>query len=221
MPYTFSEVESALAGMYSIAPARRSPFSNRLRHLQKQGFPAGTNTGRGKAAQYEHEHVFQLAIVLMLNSFGYTPERAITLVDANRDNLAQGILKTLSASRQGLADEAVFCAFPPVGLSDLQAGTDIRAMSCQTLKEVNRSMSLVASYTSAQFTVSLFSMSGAITDLRRNLALQGNKPSLKFFYDDLSQWAMHVTQMAADTSVISQSVEPVAEVITERRDGNS
>jgi hypothetical protein len=49
---SFAQVEKALAHTHNIAEPKRRAFAARLQHLQKLKFPAGTNTGRGRAAKY-------------------------------------------------------------------------------------------------------------------------------------------------------------------------
>lgn len=109
-----------LALSNSIADDKRSAFSNRLRHLQKLGFPKGTNTGRGKAANYDIGHIYLMAVALQLNQLGLTPERAIHVVEANLALIAAG---AVHAARSGPPPDGfispVFYYFDPSVLSDL------------------------------------------------------------------------------------------------------
>lgn len=80
MELTFAQVARALGQTYYVAEHKRAAFVARLQHLQKLKFPAGINTGRGRAAKYDVGHLLQLGIVLELSEFGLTPERAINVI---------------------------------------------------------------------------------------------------------------------------------------------
>lgn len=123
MEFRYPEIEAALAAMHSIAEDRRSAFSNRLRHLQKNGFPPGTNPGRGKAVVYEVRHAVQLAIVLEMNQVGLNPERAMRLANEYMGRIQAA---SLLAAREMLSgdEEAILLVFDPVMLADLRDKND-------------------------------------------------------------------------------------------------
>lgn len=114
MAYSFSDTEDVLANMHGIAPEKRSAFANRLKNFQRKGFPRGLNTGRGVAATYEIQHVFLLAFALELVSFGFTPERAVNVINESERAIAEGVLHALESN------ESIVCYFRPSGLMDLQ-----------------------------------------------------------------------------------------------------
>ena len=82
--FTFGQVAAAFEYAHKIDPARQSAFRARLKHYQKQGWPAGINTGRGKAASYDSGHVVQLMFALQFNEMGLTPDRAVWVLDGNK-----------------------------------------------------------------------------------------------------------------------------------------
>lgn len=114
MGYGFADVDVALAEMHGIANAKRSAFSNRLKHLQRMGFPPGVNTGRGRAAIYYAEHVFLLSVALQLSEFGFTPERAIRVIEYGIARLAGGARAAVAAP-----DQTILCEVPTGALEDL------------------------------------------------------------------------------------------------------
>jgi hypothetical protein len=117
--YQFAQIESALATMHKVASDRRSAFQGRLKHYQKQGFPEGINTGRGRAAAYTAIHGMHLAIALEFNELGILPERAINMYKAQKLFINNAIAR---AAHDKLCDEAheLFVYFDPSALNDLR-----------------------------------------------------------------------------------------------------
>lgn len=120
LEFSFADVERSLASAHSIASDRRSAFAGRLKHLQRLKFPPGTNTGRGRAATYQVEHIWLLGLVLEINQMGVAPERAVDVVQYNLSRVADG---TLNASKDCSGDfpskHAHVFFFDPAGLGDL------------------------------------------------------------------------------------------------------
>lgn len=117
--FQFAQVEQALAGMHRIATERRSAFQGRLKHYQKQGFPAGINTGRGRAATYYVSHAAQLSIALEMNQVGLIPERAIHLCTLHSSRI-QGAISLAITHMMTDDRDPVLIAFDPIALSDLR-----------------------------------------------------------------------------------------------------
>jgi hypothetical protein len=115
--FSFAEVEAALAGLHKIAPAHRTAFASRIKNYQRQGFPPGTKTGRGRAASYNIGHILQLAFVFEFNQLGLLPERAAHTVTANLDAINRAA--TDCTSYKGMKSGEVFIGFDPSNISDL------------------------------------------------------------------------------------------------------
>lgn len=117
--YQFAQIESALATMHKVATSRRSAFQGRLKHYQKQGFPEGINTGRGRAATYTAIHGIHLAIALEFNELGILPERAINIYKSQQIYIDNAIAR---ASHDILCDEGfeLLIYFDPSALNDLR-----------------------------------------------------------------------------------------------------
>ena len=79
----FSEVEAALAELHDVLPERRSAFRARIKHLQKLGFPAGLNTGKGTRAVYTLEAIAKLVAAFEFMQFGMMPATAVNLIETN------------------------------------------------------------------------------------------------------------------------------------------
>lgn len=125
MPFVFSQVDDALAKVHTIVPEKRSAFSNRLKHLQKLGFPGGINTGRGRAAEYRGHHIFLLGVALQLIELGLNPERAIRVVEENLQPITAAARLCLSNLRRDVEayetdSNVIFLRFDPANLNDLR-----------------------------------------------------------------------------------------------------
>lgn len=118
LSYGFSEIEGGLALLHNIADEKRPAFVSRIQHLQKRGFPPGVNTGRGRAARYEAQHMFLLATALQLNELGMIPEKAIRVVTSSLGFLADGVVSVLDPTPLHLK-APVICHVPTSNLEDL------------------------------------------------------------------------------------------------------
>lgn len=117
MDFSFSQIEATLAGLHRIAPAHRTAFASRIKNYQRQGFPPGTQTGKGRAASYNIGHLLQLAFVFEFNQLGLLPERASHTVTANLETINYAI--TECVGYKGIKPGEVFIHFDPFNLIDL------------------------------------------------------------------------------------------------------
>lgn len=147
MEFSLSEVEQALAKLHRIAPDKRSNFAGRLKHYQRNGFPPGTNTGRGRAAAYRPEHLFMMGMALELNQFGASPERAMRQVLSNVTNMAETV-KAVTRSRYIQALPNIMCVVPAMALAELAEGDsweeDMMFMPSKELGSVARRIGTAA-----------------------------------------------------------------------------
>lgn len=79
----FREIVARLAQAHAVPADKLSAFSNRVSNLQRMGWPAGTNTGRGIAADWQEKHYKELFFVMELCAIGIPPERSVEIVKAN------------------------------------------------------------------------------------------------------------------------------------------
>jgi hypothetical protein len=120
LQWTFGQVEQVLACTHSIRDDRRSAFSNRLKNYQKAGFPAGINTGRGRAATYQIGHLLQMGLALELSQLGLNPERALEVIQSDMHSVAMSLFHSASdGPPDGEFTQPYFIYFDPAGLSDL------------------------------------------------------------------------------------------------------
>ncbi len=117
MDFSFSQIEATLAGLHRIAPAHRTAFASRIKNYQRQGFPPGTQTGKGRAASYNIGHLLQLAFVFEFNQLGLLPERASNTVTANLETINYAITECIGY--KGIKPGEVFIHFDPFNLIDL------------------------------------------------------------------------------------------------------
>ncbi|MCO5794014.1 MAG: hypothetical protein HEQ21_14425 [Blastomonas sp.] len=120
MEFRFAETERALALTHAIADDKRSAFANRLRHLQRLGFPPGVNTGRGKVAAYGVGEVFLLGVALELMQLGLNPERAVDAITDDLFAVAMGAgMAAYDGPPTGGFKNPIFYYLDPSALNDL------------------------------------------------------------------------------------------------------
>ncbi|WP_156362101.1 hypothetical protein [Sphingomonas sp. Leaf208] len=126
MRLTYRGLEDLLAEMHDVAPQNRVALQGRIKHFQRNGWPGGTNTGKGKAASYDFGAVLKLCLGFELLQIGVTPERAAKLLKKNWYNIrtatslainAHPELTTLVKDDNGGFDVFLFC--DPKSLSSL------------------------------------------------------------------------------------------------------
>ncbi len=83
----FKEISKRLSRLYEVAPYSLSAFEHRLKNIQRLGWPTGSNTGRGVAADYSARMLREMTFVTELTVLGVNPERAIEIVKANLPSL--------------------------------------------------------------------------------------------------------------------------------------
>lgn len=112
---SYGEVVRVLAKMHDFAPAKSTPLRGRVQHLQKLGVPSGVNTGRGRAAAYGRDELFQIAVAFEMLDLGFPPERA-RLVTTNWDMVRGGILEAATVN----PFERVYLVLHPLALNYLR-----------------------------------------------------------------------------------------------------
>lgn len=191
MEFTFAQVEQALAQHHMIASERRSAFANRIKHLQKQGFPPGTNTGRGRAASYQVQHLFLLGVALELAQFGYTPERSIRLISNNYLPLCEGVVDVV----QFFNDFTIFLNFPANALSELSLEGE-RNLAPMTAEQVTGAIESAGEQPGVNYRNGFFSLTGLITSLGQICADPSECDALGDFIFGLRDWAVSIIRSA-------------------------
>ncbi|MHA3840493.1 hypothetical protein ACX0GZ_04650 [Sphingomonas aestuarii] len=82
---TFGEVETILGARFMIDPDRHTAFRGRLQNLQRKGFPAGVNTGKGTPAVYGFAQLADMMLVFSFIDLGMLPDQAVELANSIRD----------------------------------------------------------------------------------------------------------------------------------------
>lgn len=79
----YQDVLKRLIEHHGIPPEQQSAFSSRIKHLQRWGWPEGSNTGRGRQATYNERMFREILFAMELCAIGIMPERAIHIAKAN------------------------------------------------------------------------------------------------------------------------------------------
>tara|TARA_R110001599_G_scaffold193040_1_gene388724 strand:+ start:8605 stop:9270 length:666 start_codon:yes stop_codon:yes gene_type:complete len=190
--FSFSEVEEALAVTYDIDESKRLAFRARLQHLQKLKFPAGLNTGRGRAATYTVGHIYLLAVALELLQLGLSPDRAKRVIEEDLHSVAMaGSMVARSGapeSRRFTAPMFLYC--DPAALRELTKIYQDEDWASQTF--FYGGMGAVTESFKEWFIegvqrMAFFSVSALVFDLAR--CMLPKTKSMAVFYEGLAEWA--------------------------------
>lgn len=202
MALGLAQVEAALAGLHDVSAEKRRAFQGRVKHLQKLGFPAGINTGKGKRAEYTLEACCKLIAAFELMQFGAMPAAAIGIVESN-----WSFLKVMFAAayveylERGWPDEGgfgyswVWVLYPQM-MADLADpdDPDTAAVSALRLKDVEKEI-WADWHANAEghvpdkgkaYRLSLINISWAMHEFFIPLVAQGLPKTLLF--EELQQW---------------------------------
>jgi hypothetical protein len=125
-----SEIDMIISDMIVVPRENRPLVQERVKRLQKLGFPAGINVGSGRRPNYSVTSLFQSVLAWKLFDLGQTPERVIEVLTPNWREIAAGIGQAVVDPNRGL-----LLAIRPFGLDNLRGlGTELRVLA--TIKEV-------------------------------------------------------------------------------------
>lgn len=74
------DVDAFFRSFLGISEDGAKAFTGRMKHLIRQKFPEGVNTGHGVPARYHADQFFQVVVVVELWQWGVPPARATRLV---------------------------------------------------------------------------------------------------------------------------------------------
>lgn len=129
----YPEVEALLAKLHQVAPTGRVALMGRIKNLQRKGWPPGTNSGRGKPAEYDMRALIELLMAFELTALRIPPEQAVEWLrelgwgycaaDLSRlgRDLRDGKVETVDRVKK-LLNVAVLMIFDPDGLETLREG---------------------------------------------------------------------------------------------------
>jgi hypothetical protein len=76
----YPEVEALLAELHQVAPTTRIALMGRIKNLQRKGWPPGTNSGRGKPADYGFAALIELLLAFELAALRIPPDQAVGIL---------------------------------------------------------------------------------------------------------------------------------------------
>jgi hypothetical protein len=131
----YPEVEALLAELHQVAPTGRVALMGRIKNLQRKGWPPGTNSGRGKPADYSSGAVIELLLAFELAALRIPPEQAVTILrnldwSEAKEHLSR-VGRSLADGLQDGTDQmgrllrsAALLIFNPDGLDTLRGGQE-------------------------------------------------------------------------------------------------
>nr|WP_314446346.1 hypothetical protein [uncultured Sphingomonas sp.] len=112
--FGFRTLEISLATAFRIPLDELPRFRARIKQLQRLGFPAGVNIGRGVKMPYSTEHLTKLGLAFSLLESGLTAKIATDLVEQRWDRWRSGFWAVCQADPE---DSAVFALIRFHGLT--------------------------------------------------------------------------------------------------------
>lgn len=98
MNLSYRQLEDVIMHLHSVAPAKRSALQGRIKHFQRNGWPGGTNTGKGRPAAYGFGPILKLALGFELLELGVTPERAVYILQRNWTDVRTAVSLAFSSN---------------------------------------------------------------------------------------------------------------------------
>lgn len=92
-----ADLLALLSATMGVPPEKQTAFLGRFQHLQRLKLVEGINPGRGKAAEYQAQHVVFIAIAMHMLQLGLTPERAVNVIRRNRDRIQLEVARAVSS----------------------------------------------------------------------------------------------------------------------------
>jgi hypothetical protein len=72
--------------LHRVSADKRVAMLGRLKHLQRLGWPPGSNLGKGRRVKYQADQTLLVAWALELIQLGFTPERAVATLREQPDS---------------------------------------------------------------------------------------------------------------------------------------
>lgn len=110
-----------LAACHRVGSANRTKFQARLKNYLRLGFPEGLVEGRGRAAKYLPQHVFQLELALQFAELGVAPFRAVQALKRHMPSITAALVYSLKGDDDPVDDDfkPVILYFDPNALGEL------------------------------------------------------------------------------------------------------
>ena len=123
---------AVLAAMFDIDDPNLVAFKGRMQHMQRLGFPPGSNTGRGKPSTYGWRELFLLSMAFQFLEIGATPDRTIAYLTKAEEPLLVALRNVVKSVLEGkkAGDFENFLKVELSGLQSLQTNREEREQFC-------------------------------------------------------------------------------------------
>jgi len=112
---TREQLQALMMRLHGIGPDSRVAMMGRLKHLQRLGWPPGSNTGKGKRVKYSADQVIQVALALEMIQLGLTPENTVWTMELHAEFIWPVVRTTAQA--RGKMKKPSLLMFDPAALS--------------------------------------------------------------------------------------------------------
>jgi len=119
MRLTFGQVEDLLACLHAVSDEHRIALRGRIKHFQRNGWPKGTNTGKGKPARYDFPGLLALAVAFEFTQIGMPPDRIVEMLSENWSKVRTAASLVLTRKDSDRPENFVYLYCDPAALSSL------------------------------------------------------------------------------------------------------
>ncbi len=119
MRLSFGQVEDLLAGLHVVSDEHRIALRGRIKHFQRNGWPKGTNTGKGKPARYDFPGLLALAVAFEFTQIGMPPDRIVEMLSENWSKVRTAASLVLGRNDSDRPENFVYLYCDPAALSIL------------------------------------------------------------------------------------------------------
>lgn len=119
MRLSFGQVEDLLASLHAVSDEHRIALRGRIKHFQRNGWPKGTNTGKGKRARYDFPGLLALAVAFEFTQIGMPPDRIVEMLSENWSKVRTAASLVLTRKGSDRPENFVYLYCDPAALSGL------------------------------------------------------------------------------------------------------
>ena len=119
MKLTFGQVEDLIASLHAVSDEHRIALRGRIKHFQRNGWPRGTNTGKGRPARYDFPSLLGLTIAVEFTQIGMTPERIVEVLAENWSSVTTAAHLVLARHDSDEPENFIYLYCDPSTLSTL------------------------------------------------------------------------------------------------------
>lgn len=192
-------VEEVLARLYFIVPEKRVALRGRMKHFQRMGFPAKTNTGKGVPAKFTFNRLMQLVFAFELVQSGLDPSAAKSVISEHWSQMSPAVARAMVEDAFVEDDPAEFetgaivFAFYIDGLHALQGSDEpeyygaLKILTKDRAADALRDLNAGIEFVSAPWRTLLIDAAFLVDAVCQQLSAFGYRTEMRELFEDLAQ----------------------------------